>query len=67
MGPDLSAAGELNQRGLDFYDRLVDALLAVGIAPLLTIFHLEERRGWPAWEGSPNGHPSTTSLRWGPP
>jgi beta-glucosidase len=37
--------GRLNQKGLDFYDRLVDALLAAGIQPWLTIFHLEE----PAW------------------
>ena len=37
--------GVVNQRGIDFYDRLVDALLESGIAPLFTIFHLEE----PAW------------------
>jgi beta-glucosidase len=44
--------GAVNQRGLDFYDRLVDALLAHGITPLATLFHwdlplaLEERGGW---------------------
>ena len=38
--------------GLDFYDRLVDALLAAGIAPTPTLFHwdtpleLEEAGGW---------------------
>jgi beta-glucosidase len=37
--------GRLNQKGLDFYNRLVDTLLAAGIAPLLTVFHLEE----PMW------------------
>jgi beta-glucosidase len=37
--------GRLNQRGLDFYDRLVDTLLAAGIQPWLTIFHMEE----PLW------------------
>ena len=35
----------MNQRGLDFYDRLVDALLAAGIQPWMTIFHMEE----PLW------------------
>jgi beta-glucosidase len=33
--------GTVNQKGLDFYDRLVDSLLAAGVVPLLTIFHLE--------------------------
>lgn len=28
-----------NPRGLDFYDRLVDALLAVGIEPVPTLYH----------------------------
>jgi beta-glucosidase len=37
--------GRINQRGLDFYDRLVDGLLQSGIQPWLTIFHLEE----PLW------------------
>ncbi|MET9033412.1 GH1 family beta-glucosidase [Streptomyces mirabilis] len=38
--------------GLDFYDRLVDALLAAGIRPVPTLFHwdlplkLEETGGW---------------------
>src|ERR1700737_4329457 len=31
--------GTVNSRGLDFYDRLVDALLARGINPLPTLFH----------------------------
>jgi beta-glucosidase len=44
--------GKVNQRGLDFYDRLVDALLARGITPLATLYHwdlpqaLEDRGGW---------------------
>ena len=44
--------GPVNGAGLDFYDRLVDALLAAGIAPVPTLFHwdtpqaLEERGGW---------------------
>ncbi|MEU3713977.1 GH1 family beta-glucosidase [Streptomyces catenulae] len=44
--------GPVNARGLDFYDRLVDALLAAGVTPVPTLFHwdtplaLEERGGW---------------------
>ena len=44
--------GTINQRGLDFYDRLVDALLARGIQPLATLHHwdlpiaLYEKGGW---------------------
>jgi beta-glucosidase len=46
--------GRVNQAGLDFYDRLVDALLAAGITPFPTLFHwdtpqvLEDAGGWPA-------------------
>ena len=48
--------GTVNAAGLDFYDRLVDALLAKGIAPNLTLYHwdlpqaLEDRGGWLAPE-----------------
>ena len=44
--------GWINARGLDFYDRLVDALLAAGIQPAITLYHwdlplaLHERGGW---------------------
>ena len=31
--------GEPNEKGLDFYDRLVDALLEKGIAPCATLYH----------------------------
>jgi beta-glucosidase len=31
--------GPVNERGLDFYDRLVDELLAAGILPYVTLFH----------------------------
>src|ERR671931_355567 len=46
--------GRVNQAGLDFYDRLVDELLAHGIEPFATLFHwdtpqaLEDAGGWPA-------------------
>jgi len=44
--------GPANDRGLDFYDRLADALLARGITPVPTLFHwdlpqpLEDKGGW---------------------
>lgn len=43
--------GEPNAKGLDYYDRLVDALVAAGIEPWMTLFHwdlpqaLEDRFG----------------------
>ncbi|MFC5908581.1 GH1 family beta-glucosidase [Streptacidiphilus monticola] len=44
--------GRVEPRGLDFYDRLVDELLAHGITPTPTLFHwdlpqaLEDEGGW---------------------
>jgi beta-glucosidase len=46
--------GAVNEEGLDFYDRLVDELLAHDIEPFATLFHwdtpqaLEDEGGWPA-------------------
>ncbi len=45
--------GKVNAPGLDFYDRLVDGLLARGIEPFPTLFHydlplaLHRKGGWP--------------------
>lgn len=55
-------SGPANEKGLDFYKRLVDELLAHGIEPWLTLYHwdlpqdLEDGGGWPVRD---------TALRFG--
>ena len=48
-----SGTGEINQAGIDFYSRLVDALLEADIEPWITLYHwdlpqiLQDKGGWP--------------------
>lgn len=47
-----NGTGQVNERGLDFYDRLVDTLLVRSITPVLTLYHwdlpvaLHDKGGW---------------------
>ena len=44
--------GKINSPGLDYYDRVVDALLEAGITPFITLYHwdlpqaLQDKGGW---------------------
>ncbi len=37
--------GQVNQKGVDFYNQLIDELVAAGITPIVTIYHFEYPQG----------------------
>ena len=47
-----NGTGEVNQKGLDFYHRVIDKCLSVGVEPWITIYHwdmpkcIEDQGGW---------------------
>jgi hypothetical protein len=49
----LTGEGAGNQKGIDYYKRLTDAVLAAGMRPLVILYHwdlpqaLEDKGGWP--------------------
>jgi beta-glucosidase len=51
-----TGSGTVEPRGLDYYDRVVDSLLAAGVRPFPTLYHwdlpqsLEDAGGWPVRE-----------------
>ncbi len=53
-----TGSGQVESRGLAFYDRLVDAVLARGLRPMVTLYHwdlpqaLEDAGGWPSRDTS---------------
>lgn len=52
--------GEINQEGIDFYNNLIDELLANGIEPLVTIFHWDT----PLWAYKKGGWLTKKIVDW---
>ncbi|MEM8873714.1 MAG: GH1 family beta-glucosidase [Planctomycetota bacterium] len=56
----MSDDGQLNKPGLDYYDRLADALLAKGVTPWATLFHWD----MPMWAFRKGGWLNRASADW---
>ena len=52
--------GEINGRGIEFYNRLIDELLANGIEPMLTLYHWD----MPAWIYEKGGFLNRETVRY---
>jgi beta-glucosidase len=56
-----TGSGAVNKAGLDYYDRLVDALLEAGFTPFVTLFH------WDLPRCSMTGAAGPCATPWCPP
>lgn len=56
--PRLQPGGEgpLSSRAADYYDRMVDDLLAAGITPWVTLYHWDQPSGLPGWQSEETVH-----------
>lgn len=52
--------GSINQKGIDFYSRVVDELLRQGIQPMCTVFHWDA----PSWLGDMKGFLNRDSVEY---
>lgn len=63
----MPAEGKINDQGIQFYQNLVDELLAAGIEPMVTLYHwnlpmwLHEKGGW-TWGGMPEAFAEYTKI-----
>jgi beta-glucosidase/6-phospho-beta-glucosidase/beta-galactosidase len=61
-----NGTGQVNQKGLDFYSRLVDELKAAGIEPFATLYHwdlpqaLQDKYG--GWQSAETAKPSESTA-----